>query len=191
MTKTARRAAVNAAVVVAALGWTSSAVATESSAAVASQQPLMAPDARVRGLSLRVVAILIEAAEQSTTFGGLVDRISTTDGIVYVEEGQCGHGVRACLSLTMTLAGPNRVLRILVDPRKSDRDLMESIGHELQHAVEVLSNRTVRSAGAMYLLYHKVCDGCHSRFETDAAIGAGNAVRRELQRSAAARKRRE
>ena len=40
--------------------------------------------------------------------------------------GQCGHGVRACLLPMMTMAGPNRVLRILVDQRKSDRDLMGS-----------------------------------------------------------------
>src|SRR5258706_15181272 len=59
------------------------------------------------------------ATAQSMTFRELVDRINATDGIVYVSEGQCGHGVRACLSNTMTMAGPNRVLRILIDARKT------------------------------------------------------------------------
>lgn len=39
----------------------------------------------------------------------LVELINATDGILYVVEGECGHGVRACLLPTMTMAGPNRV----------------------------------------------------------------------------------
>jgi hypothetical protein len=113
MTRTTRLAA-GAAVVVAILGWTSSAAATESSAP--GQPSFMAHDARVRGVSARVVAVINAAAAQSKTFRGLVDQIGTTNGIVYVAEGPCGHGVRACLVLTMTMMGPNRVLRILVDP---------------------------------------------------------------------------
>ncbi len=187
MTKTTRRAA--GLVVMAVLGWTSSAAATESSAAVAGQPSLMAPDARVRGVNTRLVVIIIEAAAQSKTFRGLVDQIGTTDGVVYVAEGQCGHGVRACLLHTMTAMGPNRVLRILVDPLTADHDLMPYIGHELQHAVEVLSDRNVRSYSAMILLYKRICNACGSRFETDAAIAAGNVVRAELQKSAAAERR--
>ena len=119
------------------------------------------------------------------TFRGLVDRIGITDGIVYVAEGQCGHGVRACLLITMTLMGPNRVLRILVDPQRVDRDLMGSMGHELQHALEVLSHRSIRSGSAMTLLYNKEGYKYGRRFETDAAVSAGDAVRAELQESAA------
>ena len=186
MARTTRRAA-GAAVIVAVLGWASSAAASESRAA--GQAFLMAPDARVRGVSARVVAMINEAAAQSETFRGLVDRIGTTDGMVYVAEGECGHGVGACLLLTMTAMGPNRVLRILVDHRKVDRDLMGSIGHELQHAVEVLSHRSVRNYSAMILLFKEMCDGCGRRFETDAAIRAGVAVRDELRNSAAAERR--
>ena len=50
------------------------------------------------------------------------------------------------------------MLRILVDPRRIDGDLMASIGHELQHAVEVLSDRAIRSSSAMTLLYNKEGD---------------------------------
>jgi hypothetical protein len=179
MSKTARRGA-QAAVLAAFLGWTANATATESTASVVDAPSLMAPDARVRGVSARVVAVINEAAARSESFRGLVAQIGTTDGIVYVAEGQCGHGVRACLLLTMTTMGENRVLRILVDPRKPDRDLMGSIGHELQHAMEVLSHQSVRSYSAMILLFKKACDGCGRRFETDAAVATGVAVRREL-----------
>ncbi len=108
---------------------------------------------------------------------------------MYVAEGQCGHGVRACLLITMTIAGPHRLLRILVDPRKADRDFMGPIGHELQHPVEVLSNRTVRSDSEIILLYHRAGDEWTHQFETEAAIRAGVAVRGELQESAAAERR--
>jgi hypothetical protein len=135
------------------------------------------------------VAVIIEAAARSKTFRDLVDQIGTTDGVVYVAEGQCGYGVHACLLHRMTAMGAHRVLRILVDPRTADRDLMAFVGHELQHAVEVLSNRNVRSSGAMTLLYKRICNACGSRFETDAAIGAGNFVRAELQKTANAERR--
>ena len=188
MTKTAHRVA-GAAVIMAVLGWTSRAAATEPVATVAGQRSVMAPDARVRGVSSRVVSIINDAAAQSKTFRGFVERISNTDGIVYVAEGQCGDGVRACLLLTMTVMGPHRVLRILVDPLKADRDLMGSIGHELQHAIEVLNYRSVRSSSEMILLYKRICDVCGRSFETNAAVRAGDAVRAELHENAAAERR--
>ena len=192
MTKTARRAA-SVAVVVAVLGWTSSAAAAESSAAVASQEAITGTNGPVRGLSPRLVAVITEAAAQSKTFRGLVDRIGNTDGIVFVAEGQCGHGVRACLLHAVTIAGPNRLLWILVDPRRTDREAMRSIGHELQHAVEVLDDPSVRSADAIYRLLLRIGGDRDSagRFETEAATRAGEAVSRDLRKSAAAGKRRE
>src|SRR5215510_6173845 len=179
MTKAARRAA-GMTVVVAVLGWASSATATESGA-IAGQPSLIAPDARVRGLSPRMVAVINDATARSKTFRALVDQIGRTDGIVFVVEGQCGDFVPACLPLTMTLMGQNRALRIVVDPGKADCDLMGSIGHELQHAVEVLSHRTIRNSSAMSLLYDKEGHKLGRQFETDAAIAAGKAVRAELR----------
>lgn len=135
------------------------------------------------------MAVIIEATAQSQTFRGLVDQIGKTDGIALIREGRCGPWVRACLLHAMTIAGPNRMLFILVDARASDRDLMGSIGHELQHAVEVLSNRQVRTGLAMTMLFKHMCKFCGDQLETDAAVQAGNAVREELRKSAAAASR--
>ena len=187
MTRTRRRVA-RATVVLAVLGWAFDASATESGAVIADLRPRMAPDARVRGGSQRLVAAISDATAGSQTFRGLVDQIARTDGIVYVMEGQCQHGVRACLILSMTVMGTNRVLWILIDPRKVDRDLMGSIGHELQHALEVLGHSSIRSGSAMTLLYKKEGSKEGDHFETDAAIKAGNAVRAELRASVAAGK---
>jgi len=137
------------------------------------------------------VAVITEATAQSKTFRGLVDRIGTTDGIVFVAEGHCGHGVRACLLHAVTIAGSNRMLWIRVDPRMSDRDLMRFIGHELQHAVEVLDDPRVRSTSAIYRLSLRIGrdSAGQGRFETEAATSAGDAVRRELRKSAVAERR--
>lgn len=78
MTRTTRRAA-RAAVVLAVLGCAFRANATESSAAGAGQPSLMAPDARVRGSSQRLVAAISDAAAGSQTFRNLVDQIGRTD----------------------------------------------------------------------------------------------------------------
>jgi hypothetical protein len=155
--------------------------ATQSTEAVAGQASEMAPNARVRGVSARVVAIINTARAQSATFRGLVDQINHTDGMVYVAEGDCGGGMRACLLLTMTMVGPHRLLRILVETRAADRDLMASIGHEMQHAVEVLSYRSVNTTSEMILLYKRICDVCGPFIETNAAVRAGNMVRDELR----------
>src|SRR5262245_21149659 len=137
MARSTRQASLGA-VVLAVIGWAFDASATEFIAVLAAP-PRMAPDARVRGNSQRLVAVINDAAARSKTFRRLVDQIGSTDGIVYVAEGQCGQGVRACLLHTLTLMDEHRVLRILVDPQRPNSDLMAAIGHELQHAVEVLS----------------------------------------------------
>ena len=49
-----------------------------------------------------------------------------------------------------------RVLWIEIDTDRSNVDLAASIGHELQHAVEVLSDSNVRSGHDMFLFYSRV-----------------------------------
>lgn len=168
------------------VGWASAAEATESGDDAAGRQPLMPPAAHVRGASDRLAAAIREAAEGSPTFRHVVDQLGHTDGIVYVMDGGCKRGLRACLLLAMSAMGPNRVLWIHIDPRKVDRDLVGSIGHELQHALEVLTHRGIRSGSAMTLFYKKEASNDGGHFETDAAIKIGNAVRAELQAHAGA-----
>jgi hypothetical protein len=138
---------------------------------------------RVRSSNAVIVRVLKEASALSRTFRSLVETINASDGTVYVEEGKCGYGVRACL-VTVTMAGANRNLWVKVDARLADCDLMELIGHELQHAIEVLSDRTVTSGLAMYRFYLRQGSRINglAAFETDAAIEAGYAVRTEVRK---------
>ena len=72
-------------------------------------------NARVRAEDPALSALIRQAIDQSATFRGLVEAIQATNGIVYVIRGRCGHYVRACLLLWMANAGPNRMVRVVVD----------------------------------------------------------------------------
>ncbi|HEY6363022.1 MAG TPA: hypothetical protein VIX63_18075, partial [Vicinamibacterales bacterium] len=123
-----------------------------------------------------------QAAVRSETFRSLVETIDASDGIVYVEEGRCARGVRACF-VGVTDAGPNRLLHVVVDTRKAEWDLMGSIGHELRHTIEVLSDPRVRSSVQMHFFYAR--EGRpgtgEGTFETAAAVEAGQNVRKEVR----------
>jgi len=148
--------------------------------AASAQEPAMA---RVRSSHPAIAGLISEGQQRSGTFRRLVQTIDASDGIVYIEEGKCRHGVRACLATSVTPAGPNRILRVFVDTHKADWDLMGSIGHEMRHAVEVLSDASVRSDSAVFFFYSRVSTSRNERgsFETTAAIQAGLDVRAEVR----------
>jgi hypothetical protein len=131
-----------------------------------------------------IAALLLEAPKRSATFRRLVDTIDATDGIVYIQDGNCNHGVRACLTLTVRVAGPNRILRIVVDTRRDHDELLASIGHELQHAAEALSDPHVTNNRTIYFFFDRIGSSHSGRFETRAAIQAGLEVRAELRANA-------
>ncbi len=137
---------------------------------------------RVRSVDPTIARLIVRAYALSATFRRVVDRINETDGIVYVEHGRC-RGVRACMPLKVTVSGPHRILRIVVDPRKANCDVMASIGHELWHALEVLRETSIRSDAALRFFY--MTEGQQvlsipTMWETAAAQKAGFDVLREL-----------
>ena len=143
----------------------------------AQQQPAIP---RVRAESPLLSAAIVQGAERSTTFRRLIEAIDATDGLVYVLEGRCGQGLRACLHMSLELSGKNRLLRILVNPRRAPGcELLGSIGHELQHALEVLSNPNVRTSFGMSSFFHQIGPEGPRRFETPEAIYVGLAVAKE------------
>jgi hypothetical protein len=91
------------------------------------------------------------------------------------------------LLFSVTVAGPYRLLRVRVDPRLASEEVMGLLGHELRHAVEVLSDPQVRSDKAIHFLYLKqglkLGSTATGVFETEAAIEAGRAVRAEVRAS--------
>jgi hypothetical protein len=136
--------------------------------------------ARVRSDSELISRAIVQGTERSPTFRRLIEAIDATDGLVYVLEGECGLSVRACLHMTVELARPNRLLRVFVNPRRAPGcELIASIGHELQHVHEVLSNRAIRSTAALTSFFHRIRPENPGRFETTKAIETGVAVEKE------------
>ena len=139
---------------------------------------------RVRSTNPSLVALIARATEQSATFRRLIKAINASDGIVYVEAeaGECGRGVTACLE-GVTTAGAYRMVWIKVDKNKTECDLIASMGHELQHALEILSDSDVRNGAEMFLFYTRTGQRGPGRsaFETEAATKVGDAVREEIR----------
>jgi len=143
------------------------------------------PIARVRSSDPYLAALIDRGTAGSATFQRLLASIERSHGIVYVEVGTCTHGVRACLRMWMKTVGPNRFLRVLIDTSKigSDTEKMGLIGHELQHAVEALSESGVTDGVSLYYFFDRFAPGGQERFETTAAIQTGDRIQGELRRS--------
>ena len=139
---------------------------------------------RVRDLGDTQIAQLIEeGTRMSPTFRSLVETIDATNGIVYVQRGNCGGGVRACLSLAIQVAGPSRILRVLVNVRRERRELIAAIGQELHHAADVLANPAVTTTERMFFHFfnERQSMSITGRFETIEAVRAGMQIEYELR----------
>lgn len=139
------------------------------------------PGAHVRGASPRMTMLLQQAIERSPTFAALVDAIDKTDVIVHVEElDNLGPGIDGRLSFVYA-TDEVRYLRAQVRSRRGRVETMSTIGHELQHAVEVAAHASVRDEKAFAALYLRIGDRADvHRFDTAAAREAGTRVRREI-----------
>ena len=169
-----------AAAAVAALGTPSLSMAAD-----AIPGPPASSSTHVRSSSQTLLGLIQQAGQRSATFRGLVETIEASDTIVFVEEGLCGHGVRACF-VSVAASGAYRYMRVVVDTHKADWDLMGSIGHELRHTIEVIAEPAVRDNSSKFFLYQQIGTlGTATARETQAAVEAGNNVRAEVRRSSA------
>lgn len=146
---------------------------------------------RVRTDNPIIKAAIGQATSLSATFRRLVEVINNTDGLVYVEEGRCGNRARGCLLHVMTASGPYRMLHIEINTRRAGKEIMGLVGHELQHAVEVLSEPKLNtSVGILNFYQHEGRFSLGNSAETSAALRAGTDVEVEvLQAQKLARKR--
>ena len=163
-------------------------VVVPAAAHEADDVPSSAVHARVRTSSPRFKALIDDGLKLSSTFRQLASALLATDGVVYVEEGFCYRGLTACLEWRVTAAGGRRLLFVRLSPRRSDDDVISSVAHELQHALEVLRlPGTVSKADFVTLFSDGSRLGAPSVVETDAALRMGDNVRGEVRRARRAR----
>ena len=90
----------------------------------------------------RIVEAISEGYGRSITFRRLGDEVSDTRAVVYIDTGRCKPtGLTALSGCLAPLAQTERAtyFQMIVDLGRSDDRLIALIGHELQHACELIS----------------------------------------------------
>lgn len=152
--------------------------------------------AHVRSEAAEIRSLVEEGCSLSATFRQLVSDLARTNGLVYIERGPCPiASLRACLiHLIHSVAGV-RYLWIRLSPKDELTDLLPTVAHELQHALEVLQEPWIRSRWDLEQFYRTVNDGAFGSnaagssvrsYETAAAIDTELSVRAELTAAAQA-----
>ena len=137
---------------------------------------------RVRSENPMLAQLIADAPAASVTFRSLVAAIDATNGIVYVESGQCPYGSQACLAHSIQVAGPHRILRVVLNTRRGREGLIGAIGHELQHAMEVLSEPGITTTQGMFFrLFGGMSMSTTGRFDSKEAVTAGLQIEHELR----------
>jgi hypothetical protein len=138
---------------------------------------------RVRTTNARIRRALSEGERQSLTFQRLRLAVEQSDLILYIEPGDCTcEGVRSCLSFVAATGGA-RYVRVWVSLRQIQLELIEHIGHELRHAVEIADAPEVVSGAALArFLERRAHSSCSLRcgYETEDAQLTQAAIRGEL-----------
>lgn len=125
----------------------------------APQPPAGAAPPHVRCLDARARQLLAAARGQSVTVAALVERLGATDLAVYVTTAAPAtrvagmpRGTTALLSATAAA----RYLQVWIDVRRPEAERIAVLGHELQHALEVAADASVRDALSLATLFERL-----------------------------------
>jgi hypothetical protein len=125
--------------------------------------------------------LIADAREQSPTFANMLDQLERSDVIVYFEGvPRFEKNLRGCVHFMGASAG-YRYLRAQIRTMMNRYDIMASLAHELQHAIEISRHPEVRSEADLAELYKRIGDERERwMFETNEAQSAGRTVRLEI-----------
>ena len=138
----------------------------------------------VRPQDDRLTQLLRAGSARSATFKSLVDRIEASHVIVYIAINPLMKSNLSGMLTWMTQAGGYRYLRASISTDLSPDQMIATIAHELQHAVEVIEDEAVNDEKSLVALYRRIgqqsSTASPSRWETEAAQRTGFVVRKEL-----------
>ena len=139
---------------------------------------------RLRPQDSRSVLVLKEGAARSATFRALVNRIEASNLIVYITVSPTMKSTLSGALTWMTRAGDYRYVRASISTELPFDQMIASVAHELQHAVEVIEDESVTDERSLIALYKRIGQPSRaagpSGWETIAAQRTGSQVRREL-----------
>ena len=140
--------------------------------------------ARVRPQDPRLVELLRAGVARSATFRSLVNRLEAGNVIVYVSLTQTMKSGLAGKLTWITKAGNFRYLKATLNMEQTADQMIATLGHELQHALEVSADEDVTDQRSLMSLYMRIGRPSHAgqtvAWETEAARDTGWQVRREL-----------
>ena len=136
---------------------------------------------RVRSTDIRALAWIQAGAERSATFRDLLNRLSDSDLIVYVQvvdriTNAFGH------TYFVTSTETVRYVRIEVVVAGNFAEMVALVGHELQHAVEIAGAPRVRDRQSLAQFYLGMGDNSLANGQYDSAEArlTEGRVKREL-----------
>ncbi len=150
-------------------------VATVASAQTSPTSP------HVRPQSTRADELLQDAMRRSATIGGLLAMIDQSDVLVFLD---VVYDPSALLGRTAVIGATTqgRLLHVALSGRVAPDRLVELLGHELQHVIEIARAPEIRDALTLARVYSRVGWQFESgHFETDAARQTELQVRGDLQ----------
>jgi hypothetical protein len=132
----------------------------------------------------RLRQLLRSGSERSATLKSLVDRIESSRVIVYLGVNPRMKPNLSGMLTWMTKAGDYRYVRVSISPDLSADQMIATMAHELQHAVEVIDDETVSDEKSLIALYRRIGEqpssSKPSQWETEAAQRTASQVRQEL-----------
>jgi hypothetical protein len=132
----------------------------------------------------RLAAAIAEAAKRSSTLNSLIERIQGSNALVFVgPPPNFGPGANLLggVYYDAPSSGSYRIVRIFV-ARNSGDEAVATFGHELRHVLEMLDGAAGKDDLEARALDGRNAwqSGAHT-IETQAALDAGNAIKRELK----------
>ena len=146
---------------------------------------------RLRTTDRHMRALLKEGLAHSASLRALVNRLAAGNVVVYLRCAQLSPRLDGQLTF-VSAAGGFRYLVVHVAMDRPWYRRIVTLGHELQHAVEIADDPDIIDQAALARAYTRIgfarVPGQHAArsFDTLAAIAVGEQVRRELARSSPA-----
>ena len=145
------------------------------------------PLVRLKPADAEMRRLISDGFDRSATFRALVDAIHRTNGVVIVQYRPLRQRPLSIVRHQRRRRRGRRSVRIKVNTRTTNDRLIATIAHELQHALEILSDPDVASAEEVLALYRRIgtgrCrQGLSDACETDEALRVEAVVNDELAR---------
>lgn len=146
---------------------------------------------RLRTTDRHIRALLAAGLAQSPSLRALVNRLAAGDVVVYLRCARLSSRLDGQLTFVSAAGGFRYVLVHLAMDRPWHRQIA-TLGHELQHAVEIAEQPDIVDQAALARTYTRIgfarppLQRAGRSFDTQAAVAAGEQVRRELAHASAA-----